>query len=52
MIAPKNEEGNWGENWTPADGDKSYMEGIEKMLFLERMISLWIPLLSKNTLRI
>lgn len=33
MIAPKNEEGNWGENWSPAEDDKSYMEGIEKMLF-------------------
>ena len=33
MIAPKNEEDNWGDNWSPAEDDKSYMEGIEKMLF-------------------
>jgi hypothetical protein len=33
MIAPKNEGDNWGDNWSPAEDDKSYMEGIEKMIF-------------------
>ncbi|MBR2936720.1 MAG: PorT family protein [Paludibacteraceae bacterium] len=33
MLAEQNEDGSWGNNWTPAESDKSYMEGLEKLIY-------------------
>lgn len=33
MLAPKNEDGSWGEDWMPDNNDFSYMNTLNKMLY-------------------
>lgn len=33
MLADKNKDGSWGNDWTPAENDFSYMNSLTKMLY-------------------